>query len=370
MKFLIIQPSPDWGGTEEWIANVAQNWQKRGVEILGVTDYQPLKQTWQKNGIKVIHLPFILDIAGDWKGFIKALTLLPYAFFWYLNLLIRAKRQGVNAAILTGFGEKLLVSWLSRLIKLPIIWFEYPPLKTQFKRNLGLPKLLYQASTHLPQRILTISQNTQKSLIKDAHIPRAKISLVYPGVVIPPPKKITNRPIVGHLSRLAPEKGQRLLLRAWRQVAKTLPHAQLKIAGRGPDSNYLKNLARQLDITGSVEFLGFVNNKHKFYRSLSLFVFPTVWPMEGFGIAAAEALSFGLPTVAFNFGPMPEIITSKVGVLVTPGDAQALSKAIIKLLKHHDLKQALSRNAYQQAKRYFNLDHQAKKIIEIIKLSI
>lgn len=315
----------------------------------------------------------ILDIAGDWKGLIKAIMVLPYAVLWYWELLSRAKKAGVNAIILTGFGEKLLVSWLGSLIKLPVIWFEYPPLKTQFSTNFGLPQILYRASVHLPKLVIAISQHTQKSLVSDAGISPDKIRVIYPGVTIPAKVVVTNRPVVGHLSRLTPEKGQRLLLRAWKQVIAHIPEAKLKIAGRGPDATYLKQRVKDLGLTDSVEFLGFIDDKNSFYRSLKLFVFPTIWEMEGFGLVAAEALSYGLPVVAFDHGPVSEIVTPKVGILIKKKQPTALAQAIIKLLKDNEAYQSLREQTRKHASTYFNLRLQSnlilKEITDVLKTS-
>jgi glycosyltransferase involved in cell wall biosynthesis len=52
---------------------------------------------------------------------------------------------------------------------------------------------------------------------------------------------------------------------------------------------------------------------------------------EMFGMAAAEALSSGTPVVCSNLGGLPEVVTSSAGVLVQPGDAEALAEELITL---------------------------------------
>jgi len=359
---LIIQQSPDWGGAEEWIASLVGEWAKKKINITAYTNLPKLQLSWQQSGARVYNIPFILDIMGNLRGLIKSILLLPYAIFWYLKVLLLAKSRGVNLIVMSGFTEKLLVSWLSKIFSLPIIWFEYGDLKTIFTRNFYLPKIAYRLTKHIPQRVITISSHTKNSLITDARVSLTKIKLIPPGVSIPKTFHSTDYPIVGHLSRLTPEKGQRHLLKAWKKVIKALPNAKLKIAGRGPDSKYLHQLANKLNISESVEFLGFINKKAKFYNSLSLFIFPTIWEMEGFGIVAVEALSYGIPVVAYNTGPVPEIIDHTCGITVPSENIHQLAQAIINLLKNKRLRQKLSNKSKTKAKKQFNLTTQASKI--------
>ncbi|MUM34844.1 glycosyltransferase, partial [Mycolicibacterium sp. CBMA 361] len=52
---------------------------------------------------------------------------------------------------------------------------------------------------------------------------------------------------------------------------------------------------------------------------------------EMFGMAAAEALASGTPVVCSNLGGLPEVVSPSAGVLVQPGDAEALADELIAL---------------------------------------
>lgn len=362
LKLLIIQQSPDWGGAEEWMSTLVGSWPKNQVTIYGLTNLKKLASSWKKSGATVNHLPFTLDVIGNLKGLIKTIFLLPFAIIYYISVLSAAKKNGINLILMSGFSEKMLITLLSPLFKLPVVWFEYGPLDTIFKKNLYLPQALYRLSQSIPKKILTISQNTKTNLITKCFVYPKKLSVIYPGVPIASKSKPTTSLTVGCLSRLAPEKGQRLLLKAWPQVIAKLPQARLKIAGTGPDLHHLKTLCDQLKISSSVNFLGFIKNKLAFYKSLSLFVFPSTWLLEGFGLVAAEAMSHSLPAISFNVGPIPEIIDSSTGIVINSKKPKQLAQAIIKLLKNQRQRQLLGRQARQKAQKLFNLKTQANKI--------
>lgn len=173
-----------------------------------------------------------------------------------------------------------------------------------------------------------------------------------------------NAFVVGSLSRLAPEKGQRTLLEAWKMVSKELPNARLKIAGRGDEVDTLMALAQKLKILDSVEFLGFVKNKADFYNGIDVFVFPSTWEMEGFGLVAAEAMSFAKPVVGFNAGPLPEIVLPSCGELAEPYSPNSLAKSIITLLRQPEVLTVKGEMARKRAESRFNLINNADQVIK------
>ncbi len=86
LELLIIQQAPDWGGAEEWMANLVKVLSKKVGSITGYTNLQPLRKSWSKSGVDTYGLPYILDIIGDWKGLIKTILIFPVAFFWYIKV--------------------------------------------------------------------------------------------------------------------------------------------------------------------------------------------------------------------------------------------------------------------------------------------
>ncbi len=100
-----------------------------------------------------------------------------------------------------------------------------------------------------------------------------------------------------YAGRLGPEKNIGYLLKAFSGLLKSAPHAVLWIAGRGPEGPGLENLCRQLGITDSVKFLGFLDHSTlaRYYAACDVFVLPSL--QEAQPLVAMEAMWFGRPVI-------------------------------------------------------------------------
>ncbi len=141
-------------------------------------------------------------------------------------------------------------------------------------------------------------------------------------------------PIIGTVCRLVePKKGLRFLLEAVVQLEKEVDghSCQVLIVGDGPAEEHLRVMAQQLGIASRVIFAGVRRDIPQLLPLLDAFVLPSLY--EGFGIALLEAMAAGRPVVATTVGGIPEFVThGETGILVEPGDATALARAIQTIL--------------------------------------
>lgn len=362
LNLLVVQQSPDWGGAEEWMSLLVEKCiQQYQVKISGITNLASLRKRWYKAGVKTRELPIVLDIIGNWKGLLKSIFYLPAAVIFYSKHILKAKRNGVNCVLMSGFSEKLLVTWIAYLCGLPVVWYEYGPLETVFKKNLYLPKILYRLTKHIPKRVLTISENTKNQLIPHARISSAKLKVIYPGVKSPKQTHFVDKPVIGSISRLTAEKGQRTLVQIWPEVLKHVPDAKLILAGDGPDRKYLQQLIDRLHLEDAVELMGFVDDTATFFSRIKVFVFAGTWELEGFGLVLAEAMSYRLPVIAYNKPPMSEVL-AYAGELVSPAKPEFLAETIVQVLSNNpkiDQLRKLSGDIYQDR---YQLDNQVKAV--------
>ena len=83
---------------------------------------------------------------------------------------------------------------------------------------------------------------------------------------------------------------------------------------------------------------------------------------EGFGLAVLEAMGHGVPIIASRITALPEIIeNNKTGILVPPGNPQALAEAIIQLLKNNPLRIKMGEAGKRRTLEFFSLDKMVKK---------
>jgi len=156
-----------------------------------------------------------------------------------------------------------------------------------------------------------------------------------------PPGRPRIGTAVGQLQRL---KGVDHLLRAFAKVATTHATAICLVAGDGSERGSLESLATALGIADRVHFLGFLDEPAPLIAALDAYAAPSL--SEGLGTATTEALALGIPVVATEVGGTGEQIEDGVtGLLVPPGDDEALAAALERLLDDHALASRLARAA-------------------------
>ncbi len=132
------------------------------------------------------------------------------------------------------------------------------------------------------------------------------------------------------VGRLIPIKGHLVLLRALAQARSRVPGIVLDVAGRGPLEPALKAYARELGLGEAVNFLGYVSPVQEAIERAAIVVVPSLG--EGFGMVALEAMERARPVIASAVGGLPEIVADgETGIVVQPGDAEALANAIVAL---------------------------------------
>ena len=124
---------------------------------------------------------------------------------------------------------------------------------------------------------------------------------------------------------LRPGKGHEVLLEA----AAATPGVRFVLAGEGTQEEHLRREAVRHGVMDRVVFAGFRSDVSRILAAADLVVHPSL--ADALPTALIHALAAGAPIVASNVGGIPEIVTPDVGVLVPPGDPQALAAAIAAL---------------------------------------
>ena len=225
---------------------------------------------------------------------------------------------------------------------------------------------LARAATRSMDRVVAISDAVETFLREDAALGSAPIERIYYGLdvspyrpdVLPPSRGgADTRPTLGVLARLAPQKGHRVLFDALPSIVAEIPNVQARIVGHEELSTVdeLRAYAAGRGIADHVTFEGFCADVPALLADLDVFVLPSLW--EGFGLVLLEAMAAGRPVVASAVGPIPEIVVDgETGLLVPPGDSDALARAVVRVLRDPDLAARLGRAGRARVETHFGLD--------------
>ncbi len=161
---------------------------------------------------------------------------------------------------------------------------------------------------------------------------------------------LTDKTIV-YVGRLAPEKNIEMIVSAVAIAKKTIPDISLAIAGHGISLNSLKKLVEELHIIDSVKFLGTLSHAKiaQLYRASEVFTITST--SETQSMTLIQAMACGLPVVGVKARALPEYIKGN-GVLINPGDTQALAKNIVSLLEDEELRNKFGENGFNFVQKF------------------
>ena len=123
------------------------------------------------------------------------------------------------------------------------------------------------------------------------------------------------------------------------------------LVGQGELKNYLKNLARKLEVEDQVKFLGFRSDVAEIYKIADAFIFPS--KREGLGLAAIEAMASGLPLITSNIHGIKDYSKENItGFLCDANDWKTWKVKIEKILKEEKARKEFGKNNIEIASKY------------------
>ena len=205
-------------------------------------------------------------------------------------------------------------------------------------------------------RELTAVHGLPESKVRVIHNPVDVARVRTMGDISPEhPWYVSGLPVLVSAGRLNREKGFAHLIRAFAVVRRTV-ECRLIILGEGPERRELERLISELELGEAVTLPGFKDNPYSYMRSATAFVLSSLY--EGFGNVIIEAMALGVPVVSTRcpVGPEEIINDGVTGLLVPPGDEQALAGALVRILTDDQLRSELSANGPERAED-FAVDH-------------
>lgn len=302
-----------------------------------------------------------------------------YKFKRYSDLksIFRKKHVGLIHARFGTTGTKLLA--VKKKLKLPMLTsfhgFDLPSnKKTRRKYGKKMKQLFKQGD------LFTVtSKNNRKILIKYG-CPKKKIIVHHSGIDV---DKFAFKPriypengkiYILSVGRLVEKKGMKYLIKAFKKVSKKYPQVHLRIAGDGELRGKLKRLVKRLGLKKRVTFLGELSHDQvaKEMQKCHLFVLASVKDrngnQEGIPNVLKEAMASGMPVVSTRHAGIPELVEDgKSGYLVPEKNSKALSKAIIKLIRHPEKWEEMGRRGREKVEKSFNVHKQTEKLEAIYR---
>jgi glycosyltransferase involved in cell wall biosynthesis len=287
------------------------------------------------------------------------------------------RREGVELVYANNMMVKPLAALTAQLARVPCV------LHARNIHEAPAAVAFYGAVARVPavRRIIT---NSSASAVPYRRAAPGKVIVIHNGVDLeeydlPAHARGTFRAahglkgktIVGFTGNLIPRKGLEPLVRAAARVLPGRDDVVFVALGRTPmgqpedwGARY-EALAAELGIADRFLFPGFVDDVRAAVADFDVLALPSL--QEPFGRSIIEAMALGTPVVASDVGGIPEIITNgEDGVLVPPGDAEALAGALASMLDHPERRRAIADAGRRRIETSFDVARLTERVQSVL----
>jgi glycosyltransferase involved in cell wall biosynthesis len=254
------------------------------------------------------------------------------------------------------------------------------------RRLTGIPREIKRVTRGIPgmlaDRVIAVSDFVVRRKLAVDLVPPERLIRIWNAVDVPddPAEDVAeflqryglprDRPLVMCTARTTPEKGIHHLLRAFDTAMSRLgdvrPRPLLVYMGIGHYMGALETLRTTLEHRDDIRMLGYVPGASRYFGAAAVSVVPSVW-QEAFGLAALEPMSHGVPVIASAVGGLPEVvIDGETGLLIPPGDEQALARALEALLRDPERRAEMGGRGKQRAREHFDLEDEIEAVSRIV----
>ncbi len=296
-----------------------------------------------------------------------------------LKLALLIKETKPDILHIHGYFAGTFVRLANFIARVPVVFSHLHSTHYYYqKKHLLTEKFLAKFT----DRILCCSEAVKKWAQESEGIPAKQLVVVYNGIEVDryqPNVEIGElrkrlhltgeERIIGTVGRLEPVKNQTLLLEAASRVKEKVPNLKVILVGEGSLRASLLETAARLGLEEAVIFTGRTDQVARYLSLMEVFVLCS--RLEGLAMVLLEAMAAGKPVISTRVGGIPEVIGDEVtGLLVPPGDAKALSEAIIYLLTHPEEAKRMGDEGRVLCQEKFSTETMVKRIEELYESAL
>ncbi|MDA3936204.1 MAG: glycosyltransferase [Actinomycetota bacterium] len=163
----------------------------------------------------------------------------------------------------------------------------------------------------------------------------------------------------GALGSLIAVKGHVYLVDAFARIADELPGSRLIIAGEGAERFEIEQAIAERGLQDRIVLRGVVRDVPGHLRDVDVFVHSSL--SEGLPMAILEAMAAAKPIVATDISVIPHVLADGVGVIVPPGDADALADAMLDLANDPQRAERMGEAAHERVREDYSLEHSVEQ---------
>ena len=329
MRVCFIEDTDLRGGTQIWVAEAIRDFTAAGVDVTLLTSAAGFNaKDGRETDARVV--------TYDWNGIVKRdeqgrrIWTEALADSDVAVCTVHPPRAGFHCSV---FAADCIADAGLKTVLVPKTGTIVPEYEKRF----------YEPGRDISYDVVAITGFTRDYLVADYGIPADHVHLVYQGTELErfrsDPSHLAEArrryplpegagPVLGCLGSFEERKAQSLLLDAVELVRGKLPGVHLMLVGDGPDAEMLKAKVAERGLADNVTFFPFTSEPQYAFEVIDVTVLSSV-RKEGLPNVLLESMAMSTPVVSTRLAGTPEVVhEGETGLLVEPGDVEALADAI------------------------------------------
>lgn len=311
----------------------------------------------------IIHIPTYVYKRKVILFFTSILKIFFYKIFYRVEL------AHIHMASYGSFYRKSIIISICKILHIKVVLHCHGACFEKFYNSLKNKKKEYIKKSFAKAEKVIVLSESWKEFFKTI-VDENKIIVMYNSVNVPNEQNKNNLntiPTGLFLGRIGERKGAYDLIDVVKKLTNEGIKLKILMAGDG-EIDKAKEVVKKDNLEDNIEILGWIDNdkRREYLETSDFYILPSY--DEGMPMSVLEAMSYSLPVITTDVGGIPEMIQNEEnGILVKPGDNEAIEKAIKKILENDNLRRKVSENAYKTILNKFNFEKYEEGLEKLYK---